>query len=75
MSQIEPEIKPVNELWSAEQAAAFLHKAPSTIRKWVKQRRIPFVKIGGENLFDPASLREWAGSRRFEPTEPTEGAA
>lgn len=64
MLMTDQEIKPVNELWTAEQAGVFLHRAPSTIRKYVKLRQIPYVRIGGENLFDPEALKAWAGQQR-----------
>jgi len=35
-----------NQLLTAEQTAALLNLKPSTIRKWIFQRRIPVVKIG-----------------------------
>jgi len=31
--------------------------APRTWRKWKKQRRIPFVKMGRLSFYDPASVR------------------
>jgi excisionase family DNA binding protein len=35
-----------SELLTVPEAAAFLRLKPSTIRAWVSQRRIPFVKLG-----------------------------
>jgi excisionase family DNA binding protein len=37
---------PLNELLTVPEAAAMLRLQPSTIRAWVCQRRIPFVKLG-----------------------------
>jgi excisionase family DNA binding protein len=34
------------ELLTVPEAAAFLRLQPSTIRAWVCQRRIPFIKLG-----------------------------
>ena len=36
-----------NDLLTVPETAAFLRVKPSTIRAWVCQRRIPFVKLGG----------------------------
>jgi excisionase family DNA binding protein len=35
-----------SELLTVPEAAALLRLKPSTIRAWVCQRRIPFVKVG-----------------------------
>lgn len=34
------------KLLNVQEASKILTASPSTIRKWVQQRRIPFVKIG-----------------------------
>jgi excisionase family DNA binding protein len=36
----------LNDLMTVSETAAFLRLQPSTIRAWVCQRRIPFVKLG-----------------------------
>ncbi len=46
-------------LWTAEQVAEHLHKSPLTIRQWVKNRQIPFVRVGGTNLFRPSEIAAW----------------
>ena len=36
-----------SELLTVPEAAALLRLKPSTIRSWVCQKRIPYVKLGG----------------------------
>jgi excisionase family DNA binding protein len=36
-----------SELLTVPEAAELLRLKPSTIRAWVSQRRIPYVKLGG----------------------------
>lgn len=39
------------DLLTVVEAAEFLRLQESTIRAWVLQRRIPFVKLGGKRVF------------------------
>lgn len=34
------------KLYDVKEASKFLHVAESTIRKWVVEKRIPYVKLG-----------------------------
>ena len=41
-----PIIVPEVDLLTVPEAASFLRLKPSTIRSWILQRKIPFVKLG-----------------------------
>lgn len=45
-NQISKEKKRMAKLLNVQEASKILNASPNTIRKWVQQRRIPFVKIG-----------------------------
>ena len=40
-----------SELLSVEEAAEYLRISPHTLRAWLGQGRIPYVKLGGRVLF------------------------
>jgi excisionase family DNA binding protein len=58
-------------LWDYGQAAHYLHASENTLRKYVSQRRIPFIKIGRAVRFDPERLMEWAQGQAVEPIRET----
>jgi excisionase family DNA binding protein len=39
--------------------AKWLRRNPSTIRKWVCYRRIPYLKVGRSVCFDRADILRW----------------
>ncbi len=41
----------------------------NTIRRYVSQRRIPFIKVCKLVFFDPKRLRLWIEEKRIEPIE------
>lgn len=43
-------------LLTLRQAAAYMGLSVHTLRQWVSQRRIPFVKLGRAVRFNPADL-------------------
>jgi len=47
--------------------AAFLRVSESTIRKLVKEKRIPYFKIEGRYLFYRGALEKWASDLSIEP--------
>ena len=53
-------------LISVEELAAIFRLAPQTIRNWVAQGKLPYVKIGKRNWFFRRSLQEWL-NRKEEP--------
>ena len=50
-------------LITVEELAVVLGLAPQTIRNWVAQRKLPFVKFGRRNLFLKESLRRWLNQK------------
>jgi excisionase family DNA binding protein len=51
-----------------KQVAKMLHVSESTLWGWVKQRRIPFVRIGSMIRFEPDKLEKWIKSKTQEAT-------
>jgi excisionase family DNA binding protein len=37
------------------------------LRRAVHEKKIPFYKVGGRLLFDPAELNQWVRDRHVEP--------
>lgn len=50
-----------------KQAADFMGVKPTTIRKWVQTRRIPFHKVGDLVRFDSAEIQRFWDSTKVEP--------
>lgn len=50
-------------LWEYGDVAAYLRVSEKTVERWAKTRKLPVLKIGGLNRFDPEAIREWARSR------------
>ena len=47
------------KLLTYQQAAKILNISEPTLRRWVMERRIPFIKIGRLVRFDPDILMKW----------------
>jgi excisionase family DNA binding protein len=61
-------------LLTVTEAALALSVSKRTIEKWVLERRIPFVKLGGAGRgtslrFRPEALREWIEAQEIAPKE------
>jgi excisionase family DNA binding protein len=58
-------------LLSAEKTAEVLGVKPSTIKKWVHEKKIPFVKFGDRKksivMFNPKRLNRWVEELSHEP--------
>ena len=52
---------------SVEQTAARLGLSVFTIRAWVRERRVPFYKIGRRILFNEADIQALESNARVEP--------
>jgi excisionase family DNA binding protein len=44
---------------SVREVAEILNVAEKTVRKYVWQRTIPYLKIGGHVRFDPKKIEQW----------------
>jgi excisionase family DNA binding protein len=53
-----------NGLKSVEQVAGDMGVSPHTIRAWVQQRRIPYIKAGRRILFDPLDIENFIKSHK-----------
>ena len=51
---------------TVEELAVLFGLAPQTIRNWVAQGKLPYVKIGKRNMFLQRSVQEWI-NRKEEP--------
>lgn len=56
----------LDPLWTEDEVAEYLRVSPATVRKWVKQDRIPFVKAGSLNRFRKSEIAEWSAAHRDE---------
>jgi excisionase family DNA binding protein len=48
--------RPTTGLFTLPQAAAYLNISPGTLRNWVSERRIAYVKVGSKTHFQPSAL-------------------
>jgi excisionase family DNA binding protein len=53
-------------LLSVDEAAACLGVSKYTLRGWLFQRRLPFVKLGRRVLLDPADVQRFLEANRVE---------
>ena len=53
-----------DSLLTYEQAAELLNLSPSTLRIYVMQKRIPYIKISKSVRFDRSSLNSFIDSKR-----------
>jgi excisionase family DNA binding protein len=57
----------VEELLDPEAAAKILGIKTITVYKWVTERKIPFLKVGGALRFRPSALDAWLKDREHLP--------
>lgn len=48
---------------TTDQAAHYLAVTTFVIRSAVRRGELPFMKVGGRNVFDRLDLRRWAGNK------------
>jgi excisionase family DNA binding protein len=54
----------MTELISVQELAKMIKFTPATIYRWVKDRRIPFVKMPGNDIrFDKQKIENWIENR------------
>ncbi len=54
-------------LLSIEELADELHLKPKTIKNWVAQRRLPFIRVGGKPLFEEQEVMAWLKRKEIKP--------
>lgn len=57
--------EPNPTLWDYEDVAAYLKVSPKTVERWANERRLPVVKVGVLNRFDPDDIREYAARHKI----------
>jgi excisionase family DNA binding protein len=57
----------IEELIDPEGAAKVLGIKTITVYKWVTERKIPFLKVGGALRFRPSALDAWLKEREHQP--------
>lgn len=57
----------MNNLLTIDDAAQMLAIRPWTLRSWVSQRKIPYVKIGRLVRFDSKELEKFVDQNKVEP--------
>jgi len=51
-------------LWDYADVAEYLRLAEVTVRKMVRRRELPVIRIGRRVLFDPSDIRSWLQTRK-----------
>jgi excisionase family DNA binding protein len=54
-------------LLSIDEAAIKLGISPLTMRAWIRQRRLPFVRLGRRVLLHPQDVENFVDANRIEP--------
>ncbi|MCI0552067.1 MAG: helix-turn-helix domain-containing protein [Anaerolineae bacterium] len=57
------------KLFTVREAAQYLKIAEWTLRSWISQKRIPYVKLGSRTMFDVDDLNKWIDSHKVAPVE------
>jgi excisionase family DNA binding protein len=58
-----------NELLCVDEAAEYLRISPHTLRAWVAQGKLPYVKLVGRVLFRMEDLKAFVNSSLIKPSE------
>ena len=60
----------MDRLWNVQECAEFLGIKVWTLRVWVSQRSIPFVKVGKKLVrFRPGEIAAWLETRSHKPRD------
>jgi len=54
---------------SVKEAAPILGVSVFTVRAWIRQRRLPFHRLGRRIVLDPSDLERFLGAHRVEARE------
>lgn len=49
----------MSELMTSKQCMAYLGIAQRTLYKWIKEKRIPYLKVGNQYRFRPEQIDAW----------------
>lgn len=63
----------VEGLWGRPETAEFLKVSEYTVKRLTLAGELPFVRVGKQVRYRPATIREWAS--KSEETAPSEGVA
>jgi len=55
---------PVKTLLTVGEVAELLRIKPQTLYKWICERKIPSISLGGRTLFDKDELQAWISSKK-----------
>lgn len=56
-----------NRLLTIPEVAELLNTSETTVRRWIAQREIPFLKLGGSIRFDRKDITAYLDNARIEP--------
>lgn len=56
-----------DKLWTPRDLADYLSVKESVVRYWVRNREIPFVRIGRQIRFVPEDIQEWIAAKGNAP--------
>jgi excisionase family DNA binding protein len=54
-------------LISVDDLAGMLRLAPQTIRNWVAQRKLPYIRVGRRTMFRRKSIEAWLDRKESKP--------
>jgi excisionase family DNA binding protein len=52
--------------WDVARAAEELGVSPHTLRAWLRQRRLPYLKLGRRIILDPEDVQRFMDANRVE---------
>jgi excisionase family DNA binding protein len=56
----------MDRLWDVRETANAFHVSPWTVRRWVRERRLPVIRLGRAVRFDPLALQRHIAANSFE---------
>jgi len=57
----------MKELYNVYEISMYLNCSESTVRKLIRNREIPFIKVSGKILFLKARIDKWLDDNKYEP--------
>lgn len=68
------DLPPAERLWTVEEAAAYLHVHPNTVRNRMDDSGLPYERVGRALRFRKADLDEWLSKQSDGDTHATRSA-